>query len=421
MTRILDLIKSKLIVLLLAVLLGAIGIVGYLSYKSAPEDARIAGGKKIRFGVSISLTGRYAREGQAVKKGYDLWADVVNEQGGIQVGDTRYQIEIVAYNDQSDAATVSALVEKLITEDKVDFLLGPYSSPLTRAASEVAEKHQVPIVEGLGASDSLFEKGYQYLFAVLTPGSYYMKALLERASQLDPKPQTLVIASENTIFPKSTAAGVQRWAPQYGIEVIAYEEFPKDVTDLTPILTKFKALEPDIFIGSTYIETSMLMVRQARKIGFSPKIMAFSIGAATPPFAEGLGSYAEYIWGSTQWERNLDYTGPVFGSAADYAEGFHQKYGEWPNYHNAEASAAAVAFQLALEQAGTLDRQQVRDMLASLDVETFAGPIRFDETGKNVAKPMFAIQIQNGQRVLVAPREIQESSPIYPMTPWDQR
>lgn len=376
---------------------------------------------KIRFGATISRTGRYAREGQAVKKGYDLWVDFVNDKGGIQLGNRRFKVEIIYYDDNSDASEVKRLTDKLISEDKVNFLLGPYSSPLTKAASDIAEKYQVPMVEGMGASDSLFEQGKKYLFAVMTPGSLYMKALLERASQLDPKPRTLAIAAEDTIFPKSTAAGVKKWAPRYGIEVIAYEEFPRDVTDLTPILTKFKALNPDIFIGSTYTETSMLFVRQSRKINFSPKIMAFSIGAATPSFADGLGSDAEFIWGSSQWERNLSYDGPVFGSAGNYAELFHQKYGEWPNYHNAEASAAAVAFQLAIEKAGTLDREQVRDALTSLDTETFYGPVRFDESGKNVSKPMFAIQIQQGTRVIVAPKEIQRGDPIYPMTPWNNR
>lgn len=376
---------------------------------------------KIRFGATISLTGSYAREGRATQQGYDVWADFVNEQGGLQVGDKQYQVEIVYYDDQSDPATAADLAEKLIAEDEVDFLLGPYSSPITMAVSEVAERYQVPIVEGAGASEDLFERGYKYLFAVLTPASDYMKALLERTSQLEPKPQTLAIATEDTIFPKSIAAGAQGWAAQYGIEVVAYEEFAKDATDLSPILTKFKALNPDIFIGTTYIETSMLLVRQAKKVDFSPRIMAFSVGPGSPSFVEGLGNDAEYTWGPTQWERGLSYKGPVFGSAADYAERFQQRYGEWPNYHNAEATAAAVAYQLALGQAGILDRQQVRDALASLDVETFFGPIRFDETGKNVAKPMVAVQIQNGQRVLVAPKEIQERDPIYPMPPWKQR
>lgn len=375
----------------------------------------------IRFGTSISRTGRYAREGQAVKRGYDLWAGFVNDRGGIQLGDRRVRVEIIYYDDNSDASEVTRLTDKLISEDRVHFLLGPYSSPLTRAASDIAEKYQVPMVEGMGSSDSLFEKGKKYLFGVMTPASFYMKALLERAGRLDPKPRTLAIAAEDTIFPKSAAAGVRKWAPLYGIDVIAYEEFPRDVTDVTPILIKFKALNPDIFIGSTYIETSMLLVRQSRKINFSPKIMAFTIGAATPSFADGLGSDAEYIWGSSQWEQGLDYAGPVFGSAGDYAELFHKKYGEWPNYHNAEASAAAVVLQLAIEKAGTLDREQVREALASLDTETFYGPVRFDESGKNVLKPMYAIQIQNGARVLVAPEEIQRGDPVYPMPPWNRR
>jgi branched-chain amino acid transport system substrate-binding protein len=146
----------------------------------------------------------------------------------------------------------------------------------------------------------------------------------------------------------------------------------------------------------------MRLVNQVIEVGFGPGIMAFSVGPLDPAFIEGLGSDAEFIWGPTQWERELNYSGPIFGSAADYAERFWQEYGEWPTYHNASGTAAGVAFQLALEQAGTLDRQQVRDALTSLDVMTFYGPIRFDETGKNAGKPMVSIQIQHGQRVLDA-------------------
>lgn len=165
----------------------------------------------------------------------------------------------------------------------------------------------------------------------------------------------------------------------------------------------------------------MLLVRQAKEVDFNPKIMAFSVGPLSLSFAEGLGNDAEYIWGPTQWERGLSYKGPVFGSAADYAERFQAKYGDWPTYHNAAATASAMAYQFVLERVGTLDRQKVRDALASLDEETFFGPVRFDETGKNVAKPMVTIQIQGGERVLVAPKEIQEKDPIYPMPPWGQR
>ena len=168
---------------------------------SDPEPASDVAGV-IKIGVAVSETGKYAREGKDTSQGYNTWLDWVNdEKGGIMVGDARYKVEIVYYDDESDSATVANLVEKLITEDKVRFLLGPYSSGLTESASAISEEHGIIMVEGNGASESLFERGFQNLFAVLTPAGNYTQSALQMLAEKGAK--SVVIAYEDTTFPTS--------------------------------------------------------------------------------------------------------------------------------------------------------------------------------------------------------------------------
>ena len=224
----------------------------------------------ITIGAALSETGKYAREGEDVRQGYDLWADWVNnERGGIQVGDKTYGVEVVYYDDESDPDTTAKLVERLITEDEAQFILGPYSSGLTMSASAISEKYDVLMVEGNGASESLFERGFQNLFAVLTPAGNYTQSALQALA--DKGAKTVVIAYEDTAFPTSVAEGAERWATEYGLEVLAVETYPKDVADVSGIMTKFRDLNPDVFVGGGHFNDALLFTRAAKELDFNPQ------------------------------------------------------------------------------------------------------------------------------------------------------
>ncbi|MEM7539099.1 MAG: amino acid ABC transporter substrate-binding protein [Chloroflexota bacterium] len=223
-------------------------------------------------GAAISETGKYAREGKDVRQGYDLWAEWVNgEGGGITIGDATCSAEIIYYDDESDPDTVSRLVEKLVTEDEVDLLLGPYSSSMTMAASAIAEKYDMIMVEGNGSSESLFERGFKNLFAVLTPAGNYGESALKALSELGA--ESVVIAYEDTAFPTSVATGAIAWAEEYGMEVLGVETYPKDVADVSGIMAKFKEMEPDVFLGGGHFNDALLFVRAAKELDFNPKAM----------------------------------------------------------------------------------------------------------------------------------------------------
>lgn len=374
----------------------------------------------IVLGAAVSETGSFAREGKDTRQGYNLWADWVNnEYGGIKVGDERYQVEIIMYDDESNADTSANLVEKLINEDEVDFLLGPYSSGLTMSASAIAERYGMVMVEGNGSSEDIFARGFQNIFAVLTPAGNYTESALKSLSDLGAK--TVVIAYEDTAFPTSVGQGAIHWAEEYGMEVLAVETYPIEIADVSAIMTKFRDLEPDVFVGGGHFNDALLFVNSAKELGFNPSAMVITVGPSNPDFVTEVGSASNYIIGPTQWEATMSWEDEYFGTPADYAARYEEMWGEPPTYQAAESTAAALALQLAIEQAGSLEMDAVRQALFDLDVMTFYGPINFDDTGKNAGKPMGAIQIQDGVINVVAPTETAVSDLQYPMPAWDEK
>lgn len=374
----------------------------------------------IVLGAAVSDTGDFAREGQDTRQGYDVWLDWVNnEYGGIKVGDDLYNVEIVYYDDEGDPDTAANLVEKLITEDEVDFLLGPYSSGLTMSTSAIAEKYNVIMVEGNGASESIFERGFKNIFAVLTPAGNYTESALKALA--DKGAKTVAIAYEDTAFPTSVALGAEKWAKEYGMEVVAMETYPVDVSDVSAIITSFRTLDPDVVVAGGHFNDALLFVRGAKELGWTPDAMVITVGPSNPEFVTEVGADSEYIIGPTQWERTMSWSDDWFGTPEEYAQRYEAMWDEPPSYQAAESTATALALHLAIEAAGSVDTDAVRQALYDLDVVTFYGPIDFDETGKNVAKPMGAIQIQDGEINVVAPTEAAVSELRYPMPGWDER
>ena len=382
---------------------------------SSEEQERV-----IKVGAAVSESGRYAKEGGYTRQGYLTWQEWVNDEyGGIKVGGDRYPVELVLYDDQSDTQTTAELVERLIEEDGVHFLLGPYSSTLTKAAIEVADALGVIMVEGTAASETLFEQSYQNLFAVMTPAGNYTQSALRALADLGAK--SVAIAHGDELFPASVAEGAERWAGEYGMEVLGVESYPRGVDDLSGILSKFKEAAPDVFIGVGYFDDAVLFVRTARELDFNPKAMVLTVGPTDPQFIEEVGTDAYYLMGPTQWDPSMGYEGDYFGSASEYVERYAGRWGGPPPYQSASATAAGLALQIAIEAAGSLDAAAVRSALHEMDVNTFYGQISFDQTGKNVSKPMGAAQIQDGKILLVAPSSSTVAHIIYPAPEWGNR
>ncbi len=370
----------------------------------------------ITFGAALSLTGAVSTEGRLVREGYDLYVKYINQRGGIKVGDKTYKVEIKYYDDQSDAATSAKLYEKLITEDNIKLLLGPYSSGITLAASAVSERYQVPMVAAHAAATTVFDRGFKYLFATLTPVDQYTSNIIKMASESSPRAQRVALIHENALFPKVGIEAAERQAKAAGLEVVYKEAYPTGTKDFSAMLSALKARNPDALIVAGYTGDMIVLARQTSEQQVSLKMFGFLLGPTLRGFVEALGPKAENLLEPVQWSSNMPWKDEIFGwTAAQYAELCQKEYGHVCDYHPPQSTAALEVYQRAIEKAGSLDPQKVRDALAQTNVMTAYGPIKFNDKGQNVAKSMTVVQIQSGKPLVVYPASSAQAKFIYPM------
>jgi branched-chain amino acid transport system substrate-binding protein len=382
-----------------------------------------ATGDPIIFGSAVSLTGQQSKEGGLTKQGYDLWLDWINSKGGIVVKNVKHPVQILYEDDQSKPDQSAILVQKLITEKKAQYILGPYGSAASATDAVIAEKNGIPMVEANGAAQSIFSKGYKYTFAVLSPANKYLTGVIDMAATLNPKPTTLAMVSADDSFSLEVAKAVVDYAPTKGINVVFNQKYPNGSTDVSGVLSQAKAAHPDILMNSGHLAEAIAINKAAKDLKLDAKIAAYSVGPSTPDFISSLGKDADYVYDGSQWTAQVKYKPTFYLSVADYAAAYKKKYNvtDDPDYHVAESTAACLAFQKALENAGSLDPAKVRDALASLDVMTFFGQLKFDPRGVNTFKPMVVEQIQNGKHYTVFPGDVANGKPSYPAPAWEQR
>jgi len=374
---------------------------------------------KIVFGAALSLTGKLAKEGNLVKDGYELWKEVVNKKGGINVGGKKYLVDIKYYDDESDPNRGAKLVEKLITEDKIKLILGPYGSESVFATSAITEKYGAIMVQGGAAADKLYTRGFKNLFGIYTVATEYMDDILNMLKDKNPKPTTVAIVYSNDLFSTQVAQGAKTSAQKYGYNVVLFQDYPKGTQDLSTVIAQIKGKNPDIIIGCGHFQDTIVIVKQCKDYKVNPKALAFSVGPTLPDFVDSLKGDSEYVFGSAQWTKSLKYKDPVFGSNTEFVKMYKAKYKEDPNYHSAGGAAAAVIFQRAIEKAGTFtDIAKIREALSNFNEETLFGKIKFDNTGKVVGKGMAVIQILNGTQVTVYPESVAEGKMVYPKPAW---
>jgi branched-chain amino acid transport system substrate-binding protein len=412
--------RNQKIIITLVVCLAAIGL-----FFTGPAWTKVEG-DTIIFGAAVSFTGKYSTNGKHTKNGYDLVAKRVNEKGGVKVGGKSYKIAIKYYDDESTPARAGQLADRLIKQDGIKFILGPYGSGPTKGMAPITEKYKIPMVEGNGASRSLFNKGYKYLFAVLSTSEQYLAESINLAAEQakkagkDPSSVKVAIAVENDPFSMDIRAGVVEDAEKYGMKVVIDDKLPKELTDMTATLTKVKALKPDVLIVSGHSKGAALAVRQTAQMKVDVPMLAITHCEAADVVGK-FGGDSNYTLCATQWAETMTYKDDYFGFAGDYAKDFEKEYGYMPPYQAAESSAAVLVYIDALKRAGTFDTEKVRDALAATNLETFYGWVKFDETGKNIAKPMVLRQIQGGKYIPVAPTKFASGKLIYPRPKWADR
>ncbi|MFQ3355371.1 MAG: branched-chain amino acid transport system substrate-binding protein [Paracoccaceae bacterium] len=362
-----------------------------------------ASAETIVLGSAISLSGKYSTNGLHTQRGYDFAVERINSTGGVNVGGKNYQLEIKYYDDESTPARAAQLVERLIQQDGVQFMLGPYGSGLTKAVAPVSEKFGVPMVEAEGASRSLFTQGYKYLFAVLSTSEQYLAPAIElaaakaKAAGKDPSSVRVAMAFENDPFSLDVREGVLTAAKKYGMKIVIDDKLPADLSDMSTTLTKAKALKPDVLLVSGHSKGAATAGRQIGEMRIQADIVAITHCEAAK-VDEKFPSAADGMLCPTQWVEGSAEKDDIFGNAAKWNDDFKVAYPSYKTvpYQTAQASAAVLVYKVAFEAAGSLDQVKVRDALSAIDIETFYGNIKFSEAGNNIAKPMFMRQISGG-------------------------
>jgi branched-chain amino acid transport system substrate-binding protein len=365
----------------------------------------------IRIGASISLTGSYAALGQNMHRGYQLCARHVNERGGV----LGRKIEFVVYDDQSQPATGVRLYEKLITQDKVDAVMGPYSSAISEAVANVTEKYRLPMVAPMASTTSIFRKGRKFIFMVQSPAEVYLEGLLDMAQKRGLK--TLALVNEDTLFPKATVQGTIELAKKRGLQVVFVEAYPKGNTDFSALLVKLRAANPDVLGAATYFDDAVALTRQMKELNVNPKMYGVTVGGDLPKFYELLGKNAEFVYGSTQWEPELPYPG-----SKEFVEAYQKEFpGADLSYHSAGGYGGCQVMTDAIRKAGSLDGEKIREAILKAEGQTVYGDFNVDEDGFQQTHKMVTFQWQDGKKVIVWPDALAGGKVRFPTPPWGQR
>ena len=369
-------------------------------------------GEPITIGAAVSTTGSNGRTGLYQQEAYLLWEEQKNASGGL----LGRPVRMVLYDDQSDPATGARLYERLLTEDQVNLILGPYSSSVTQAVAQVTERAGQPMLAAGASASDIWARGYQYVFGVYSVAEDYFKSVI-----LDIAPAqgytTAAIIYEDTLFPTSTANGAAAHCETAGIEVVVNEVYPAEATDVSSVLTRVRDATPDMLIGGSYLPDSVLITRQSKELGVNPKLFAFSVGAAQPDFVESLGADADYVLGPSMWEPQIETPGN-----AEFVAAYQAKFNREPDYHSAAGYSACQVLEAAITQVGGLELDAIRDALRALQMQTvLPGQYQVDEAGKQIGHIALTVQWQDGEKLIVTPEDFAEGELRLPTPPWNER
>jgi len=384
----------------------ALALVAALAGGSLPAAAQ----GPIRIGASLSLTGTYAKLGKNQHEGYQLCIKELNAKGGL----LGRKLDLVVYDDQSLPPTAVRLYEKLITEDKVDAVMGPYSSPVSEAAANVTEKYKKVMVAPLAATTSIFKKGRKYIFMVISPAEGYLEGLVDMAAKRGLK--TVAVVNEDTLFSKAAASGAVELAKKKGLQVVFTEAYPKGNTDFSALLTKLRAANADVVAAATYFDDAVALTRQMKELNVNPKMYGVTVGGDLPEFYDTLKQNAEYIYGATQWEHTLPYPGNQ-----EFFDTYKKEFGHEPSYHSAAGYAGCLIYAEGVRRAGSLDADKVREALLKLELKTAFGEYKVDQDGFQTAHKMVTFQWQGEKKVTVWPDDLAQAKARFPTPPWTQR
>lgn len=379
------------------------------------EESGAPSGEPIKIGTSLPLTGDFSEPGTDAKKGLEVWVKVVNDNGGL----LGRPVELIVRDDASDQNLVVADYNHLISQEKVDLLLGTFSSFLNLPASAVAERNKMLYIETAGGSPEMFERGFKFLFFTQNaPGAEQADPFADWVKSLPDgeKPATAALVTVDDPFTAPVIERLKELLTEAGVEVVFDEIYPPDTTNFDSIASAINALEPDLIAQGSVFNDGVGLVRALITVGAQPKqFFQTTAPTLTEQYAKAIGAdNTEGIFSSLSWDEDLDTAGN-----ADFVAAHEEMFGAQPLEEAAAAFANAQVLQAAVEAIGNVeDQEAMADWLHSNEVETILGPISWDEVGRPQGSYILA-QWQSGDLEIVAPADMATSeSVVNPKPEW---
>ncbi len=369
----------------------------------------------IKVGIVLPLTGSEAAFGEIERNSFRLAAEEINAKGGVKGN----QLELLFEDDTGKPEVGRSAVEKLISRDKVPIITGGYSSSVTIAATAVAQQFKVPFLVSTGSADEITEKGYDYVFRLNPPASEYPAAVTTFLTDVA-KPKTAVVLYENTSFGQSSSKSFEKILASINVKLLLKEGYNANSVDFKPLLTRVKALNPDLVYMVSYVMDAALLMRQSKELDINPRLfVGGGAGFTLPEFYENAKDAASDVFSATLWSESVPYPG-----ARDYYNKYKARFKEATEYHGAEAYASLYVVADALKRAKSLSAKDIRDALAATDMKTAFGPVKFVSYGKKTQQnklPTFMVQWQKGQLETVWPKNVATKPYLYPTPKWSAR
>jgi branched-chain amino acid transport system substrate-binding protein len=379
-------------------------------FSSGPVSAK----DSIKFGYSISLTGVLSANAEGQVEAYTVWKEIVNKKGGIFVKEEgkKLPVEMVFYDDQSEPGTAVRIYEKLITQDKVDLILPPAATPTHFAVAPLAQKYKYPLVGSSAASVKLREiKNDWFWFVTASMPDWQERALVDLL--MDLKVKTVAVAYLQEIFPKENLQFLEPYLKQAGIDVVLLKDYPVAEKDLKTLLSQIKAKNPDAVIYLSYPADTFTIVTQSQEVGLNPKFMFNLVGPATIVFKPKFGPAVEGITTMGNWSPKMK----TFGNK-EFVDAIEAKYKKLPDALNGSLGyMPCQIMEQAIEKAGSLDRQKLRDYIAANEFQTVQGTVKF-KGSENIKAVAGIHQWQNGLLEVIWPKSIATAKPVYPKPVW---
>jgi len=371
---------------------------------------------EIKLGLSISLTGNYAVQGKESFEGVELWVDDINDRGGIYLEDqgANLPIEFIYYDDESSVDRCRQITKKLILEDAVDLLLGPYSSSLALAAAEVAEENNKTLWNHGGSTDEIEERNFKNVINAITPASRYSFGIIDALRKADSSARKIAtFSAENSGFSTRVANGARLYGEKRGFDVKEFK-FISGTKDFSGFLDTLRDYEPDLILGMGRAEDDLALSKEIIEQGVYSKAAGFIV-ASIKLFKDELGEASEGFLSSSQWEKGACIDPDIGPTSEEFFSKFVSVYGKEPDYVAAQGYNIGLIIEKCIQESGTLDDIELREIAKGAQFKTFYGNFKTDSNGNQIGHDMVVVQWQGGGKVIVYPESIAQTNMVYPM------